>query len=60
MRSKGETMSDRIEPLIDSPVRPWWLCPNGECQHGAILHDVYDLEDTRPTCCAEGCTCGRD
>jgi len=37
----------------------WWLCPNGRCEHGAILHDVYDMEDQHPTCCAEGCDCGR-
>ena len=37
----------------------WWLCPNEpRCPHGAIIHDVYELGDT-PTCCVEGCGCGR-
>ena len=37
----------------------WWKCPNDPpCPHGAIIHDVYDLEDEVPRCCVEGCTCG--
>ena len=38
----------------------WWLCPNTPpCPHGGPLHDIEDLEDQTPTCCVEGCTCGR-
>lgn len=38
----------------------WWLCPNDPpCGHGAVLHDVEDHEDPSPTCCVEGCGCGR-
>jgi hypothetical protein len=37
----------------------WWLCPNDPpCPHGAVLHDVADLEDVEPTCCCDGCYCG--
>jgi hypothetical protein len=33
----------------------WWLCPNEpRCPHGAVLHDVYDDQDTMPMCCACG------
>lgn len=40
---------------------PWWLCPNEpRCPHGAILHDEEDYDDDSPTCCVEGCTCGRN
>jgi hypothetical protein len=41
-------------------VIDWWKCPNGECQHGGVLHDVDELDDPRPTCCAEGCPCGHE
>jgi hypothetical protein len=38
----------------------WWRCPNDPpCPHGGMVHDIYDLEDTVPRCCAEGCDCGR-
>lgn len=38
-----------------------WRCPNNPpCPHPGLLHDIEDLEDTSPTCCAEGCKCGRD
>ena len=38
----------------------WWLCPNDPpCPHGRVLHDVEDFEDESPTCCVEGCDCGR-
>lgn len=41
-------------------MNAWWLCPNEpRCPHGAALHDVYDYDDPRPTCCAEGCDCGK-
>jgi hypothetical protein len=33
-------------------------CPSG-CGHLAALHDVYDVDDPYPTCCAEGCPCGK-
>jgi hypothetical protein len=37
----------------------WWLCPNEPpCPHGAVVHDVEGLEDSRPACCVEGCYCG--
>jgi hypothetical protein len=37
----------------------WWRCPNEPpCPHGGLVHDVYDLEDEVPRCCAEGCMCG--
>lgn len=39
---------------------PWWLCPNEpRCPHGATFHDLHDYEDQSPTCCMEGCSCGR-
>lgn len=38
--------------------KKWWLCPNGTCLHGGILHDIYDLEDEHPRCCVDGCDCG--
>lgn len=32
-------------------------CPNTPpCGHA--LHDIYELGDPYPTCCAEGCRCG--
>ena len=37
----------------------WWLCPNGQCPHGAVLHDSEDWDDPAPTCCVEGCICPR-
>ncbi len=41
-------------------VLPWWLCPNDPtCWHGAIFHDVEDYDDESPTCCFEGCACGK-
>jgi len=37
----------------------WWLCPNEpRCPHGALLHDVDELDDPTPTCCVDGCPCG--
>lgn len=37
----------------------WWKCPNDPpCPHGAVLHDVDELDDPLPRCCAEGCDCG--
>lgn len=42
-----------------SIVNPW-ICPNDPpCPHMGAVHDVYDLEDTTPRCCIEGCGCGR-
>ena len=39
--------------------RPWWKCPNDPpCDHGCLVHDVYDDEDEVPRCCAQGCRCG--
>ena len=33
-------------------------CPNyPRCQHW--LHDIADYDDPSPTCCTEGCTCGK-
>lgn len=44
----------------DQVVIEWWLCPNEpRCPHGAVLHDVDDYDDPSPTCCVEGCGCGR-
>lgn len=37
----------------------WWVCPNGDCAHGATLHDVEDACDETPRCCVEGCVCGQ-
>lgn len=38
----------------------WWRCPNDPpCPHPGVVHDVYDLDDETPTCCAEGCGCGQ-
>jgi site-specific DNA-methyltransferase (adenine-specific) len=48
-----------LDCWLDPGERQWWLCPNGECEHGNILHDVNDYEDPRPTCGAEGCRCGK-
>jgi hypothetical protein len=43
-----------------TPEPAWWLCPNApRCGHGAVLHDIYDLEDTVPRCCVDGCDCGK-
>lgn len=36
----------------------WWLCPNGSCAHGSVLHDIGEMDDPQPTCTVEGCTCG--
>lgn len=37
----------------------WWLCPNDPpCPHGAIVHDIAEMDDEWPTCCVEGCSCG--
>lgn len=37
----------------------WWLCPNlPPCPHSGVVHDIEDLDDTRPRCCVEGCDCG--
>lgn len=33
---------------------PPWLCPNGMCEHGLVLHD---WDDEGPACCMEGCAC---
>jgi hypothetical protein len=39
---------------------PWWMCPNEPgCPHPGLIHDIYDADDTRPRCCAEGCDCGK-
>lgn len=36
-----------------------WVCPNDPgCEHAAAVHDVYDVDDPYPACCAEGCRCG--
>lgn len=36
-----------------------FACPNmPKCPHPSFVHDIYDLEDDRPTCCVEGCSCG--
>lgn len=38
----------------------WASCPNDPpCPHAGIIHDIYDFEDEVPTCCAEGCGCGK-
>jgi hypothetical protein len=35
-----------------------WGCPNDPpCGH--YWHDVYDFDDPVPTCCHEGCNCGK-
>ena len=35
-------------------------CPNDPpCVHAAFMHDVEDWDDPSPTCCIDGCTCGR-
>lgn len=41
---------------------PVWTCPNTpQCPHPGLLHDVSgDYEDPRPTCCADGCDCGKE
>jgi hypothetical protein len=39
---------------------PVWTCPNTpQCPHPGLLHDIEDLEDQRPTCCVDGCDCGK-
>lgn len=36
------------------------LCPNEpRCPHVAAFHDIYEPGDPYPTCCAEGCRCGK-
>lgn len=38
----------------------WWLCPNEpRCPHGAIAHDIEEMDDPMPRCCVEGCDCGK-
>ena len=34
-------------------------CLNRTCRHPDAIHDVYDVGDPYPTCCAEGCRCGQ-
>lgn len=45
-------------------ISGWWLCPNEpRCPHGAVLHDIcgdLECELDVPTCCVEGCDCGRN
>lgn len=36
----------------------WWKCPNGTCEHGGGVHDIYEPGDPYPTCCVDGCPCG--
>ena len=50
IRESGWSVGDASE---------WWRCPNGTCEHGAILHDSEGYDDPAPTCCAYGCRCGR-
>jgi hypothetical protein len=43
---------------VSDPIR-WWLCPNQpRCPHPAVIHDVKNVEDATPRCCADGCQCG--
>jgi hypothetical protein len=38
-----------------------FACPNlPPCGHPGFVHDIYDLDDRHPRCCAEGCTCGAE
>ncbi len=38
----------------------WWLCPNDPpCPHVGVVHDIADWDDPIPTCCVEGCRCGK-
>jgi hypothetical protein len=46
-------------------VDGWWLCPNEpRCEHAAVFHDIEgddrDWTEDVPTCCVEGCECGRN
>src|SRR5258708_1626559 len=44
----------------DTVTAAWWQCPNNPpCPHGNLLHDIDSLEDPRPTCCVDGCNCGK-
>jgi hypothetical protein len=37
-----------------------FTCPNEPpCEHSGLLHDIWTLEEPLPTCCVEGCKCGR-
>jgi hypothetical protein len=41
-------------------VSEWWRCPNDPpCKHAGLFHDVEDMEGNHPTCCIDGCTCGK-
>jgi hypothetical protein len=37
-----------------------WVCPNFECHHSGLLHDINEPGDQRPRCCFDGCECGAD
>lgn len=40
--------------------KPWHLCPNEpRCPHAALFHDIDEMDDPLPRCCAEGCPCGK-
>jgi hypothetical protein len=46
--------------LYDSQPVPWWECPNSPpCGHAGLFHDIDEPDDPSPTCCVEGCPCGR-
>lgn len=37
-----------------------WVCPNTpRCEHPGLIHDIWDYDDPRPMCCADGCDCGK-
>jgi hypothetical protein len=37
----------------------WLRCPNTPpCPHPALVHDIWDYDDPRSTCCIDGCRCG--
>jgi hypothetical protein len=47
---------------MNKPMDPWFApCPNRPpCPHGAVRHDIHDLDDPQPSCCVDGCYCRYD
>ncbi len=35
----------------------WWK--HCKCGHAWMFHDIEEMDDPNPTCCAEGCRCGQ-
>lgn len=54
----GPTDAELLD--LSMKTRGWWECPNTpQCRHAGVVHDVEDFDDLTPTCCADGCECGK-